>query len=46
MNDELLKQILAEQKKTNALLENLMNLFIKYDKEFNEEIVREHGLPS
>lgn len=39
----LLTQLIAEQKKTNEKLENLLNIFIKYDSEFQKEIVRDQG---
>lgn len=50
MDNELLKeiaisleQLLAEQQKTNEKLDNLLNIFIKYDQEYNAEIVRDQG---
>lgn len=41
--EELLKQLINEQKKTNEKLDQLLNLFIKYDQEYNAEIVRDQG---
>ena len=44
--EELLKQILEEQKKTNSMLEKLVNLVLLYDREendkFNKEVIGEH----
>lgn len=40
---ELFKQLLAEQRKTNEKLDNLLNIFIKYDQEYNKEIIRDQG---
>lgn len=47
MNEELLQQLIIEQKKTNELLQNLLNIFIRYDEqytnqEFGAEVVGEH----
>lgn len=38
---DLLRQILAEQKKQTAELENIKNIFLKYD---NEELMRDETL--
>lgn len=40
---KLLQDILTEQKKQNEKLENLLNIFIKYDSEYNTEIIRDQG---
>lgn len=40
---KLLQDILTEQKKQNEKLENLLNIFIKYDQEYNTEIIRDQG---
>lgn len=44
--EELLKQILEEQKKTNSMLEKVVNLILLYDKEENDkfgaEVIKEH----
>ncbi len=47
MNEQLLQQLITEQKKTNELLQSLLNIFIKYDEqytnqEFGAEVVGEH----
>lgn len=43
MNEQLLQQLITEQKKTNELLQNLLNVFIKYDAEYNQEILKDQG---
>lgn len=45
--EELLKTLIQEQRKTNELLNNLLNIFLKYDEqytnqEFGREVVGEH----
>lgn len=45
--EELLRAILKEQQKTNELLTNLVNIFVRYDEqyanqEFGREVVGEH----
>lgn len=45
--EELLRAILKEQQKTNELLNNLVNIFVRYDEqyanqEFGREVVGEH----
>jgi hypothetical protein len=45
--EELLKVLIQEQKKTNELLESLLNIFRNYDQQyqnetFGKEVVGEH----
>lgn len=45
--EELLKALIQEQKKTNELLSNLLNIFRNYDQQyqnetFGREVVGEH----
>ncbi len=40
---KLLQDVLAEQKKQNEKLDNLLNIFIKYDQDYNNEIIRDQG---
>ncbi len=45
--EELLKVLIQEQKKTNELLESLLNIFRNYDQQyqnetFGREVVGEH----
>ena len=40
---KVLQDILAEEKKNGQKLDNLLNIFVKYDQEYNKEIVRDQG---
>lgn len=45
--EELLKVLIQEQKKTNELLESLLNIFRNYDQQyqnetFGKEVIDEH----
>lgn len=39
--EELLKQLILEQQKTNNMLEKIVNLILLYDKEENDKFSRE-----
>lgn len=41
MTDELLKELITEQKKTNSMLEKIVNLILLYDREENDKFGRE-----
>lgn len=46
--EELLRQLIQEQKRTNELLNNLVNIFLRYDEqytnqEFGKEVVGEYS---
>jgi hypothetical protein len=41
--EELLRQILLEQKATNKLLNDLIQLFLKYDTDYATQMEKEYG---
>lgn len=41
--EELLRQMILEQKATNKLLNDLIQLFLKYDTEFATQMEKEFG---